>query len=96
MADALDLPCSEVVVKRGARSTVVRQHGEAPVEVPVQPVTRPIDTTAAGDGFAGAYLGARLRGRSPAEAAAAGNRMAAIVIQHSGAIIPREAMPKQL
>ena len=96
MADALDLPCSEVVVKRGARSTVVRQHGEAPVEVPVLPVARPIDTTAAGDGFAGAYLAARLRGRSPAEAAAAGNRMAAIVIQHSGAIIPREAMPKEL
>jgi 2-dehydro-3-deoxygluconokinase len=51
-----------------------------------------VDTTAAGDSFAAGYLCQRLRGAGPAEAAAFGNRLAARVIQHPGALIPREAM----
>ncbi len=53
----------------------------------------PVDTTAAGDSFAAGYLAARLRGEAPAAAARAGHRLAAVVITHPGAIIPREAMP---
>jgi 2-dehydro-3-deoxygluconokinase len=89
---ALALPCAEVVVKQGALPTLVRQGRQPVIEVPVEPVKRPVDTTAAGDSFAAGYLAQRLRG-SPAEAAASlGNRLAATVIQHPGAIIPREAM----
>lgn len=88
---ALALPTPEVVVKRGRLATLVRA-GQAPVaEVPTLDV-KPVDTTAAGDSFAGAYLAARLAGRSPQEAAARGNQLAARVIQHRGALIPREAM----
>jgi GntR family transcriptional repressor for pyruvate dehydrogenase complex len=63
---AFDLPCAEVVVKRGAASTLVRtRHGQR-LDVPVTPVT-PVDTTAAGDSFAGglprAAPGRRRRGR---------------------------------
>ena len=88
----LALPCAEVVVKRGARPTLVR-HGVAPVvAAPTEPVARVVDTTAAGDSFAGAYLAARLAGAPPAEAARHGNRLAARVVQHRGAIIPMEAM----
>jgi 2-dehydro-3-deoxygluconokinase len=96
VADAFALPCAEVVVKRGAAATLLRLQGSAPEEVPVWPVERPLDTTAAGDSFAAAYLAARLRGLPPARAAAAGNQLAATVIRHPGAIIPREAMPANL
>ncbi|MEM9057554.1 MAG: PfkB family carbohydrate kinase, partial [Pseudomonadota bacterium] len=51
------------------------------------------DTTGAGDSFNAAFLAALLDGRTPPEAAAAGNRLAARVIQHRGALIPLDAMP---
>ena len=88
---ALEIP--EVVVKRGVQPTLVRTAGTPPVAVPVEPVPRVVDTTAAGDSFAGAYLAMRLTGIPPAAAARAANRMAGVVIQHPGAIIPVEAMP---
>jgi 2-dehydro-3-deoxygluconokinase len=88
----LGLPCPEVVVKRGAAPTLVRGAGQACAEVPTVHVPQVVDTTAAGDSFAGAYLAARLSGQPAAEAAAAGNRLAARVVQHRGAVIPAEAM----
>ncbi len=88
---ALETP--EVVVKRGIQPTLIRVAGTPVITVPVEPVLRVVDTTAAGDSFAGAYLAMRLTGVSPAAAARAANRMAGVVIQHPGAIIPAEAMP---
>lgn len=88
----LALPCAEVVVKRGAQPTLVRLLGQAVQEVATEPVARVLDTTAAGDSFAGAYLAARWGGASALAAAAAGNRLAARVVQHLGALIPRQAM----
>jgi 2-dehydro-3-deoxygluconokinase len=83
-----------VVVKRGPQPTLVRLAGAdgPPLAVPVEPVARVLDTTAAGDSFAGAYLAARLQGATPSQAAAAGNRLAARVVQHPGAVIPAAAM----
>lgn len=89
---ALALPCGEVVVKRGALPTLVRLAGRPVMEVPVEVVHRPVDTTAAGDSFAAGYLAQRLRGKSAEEAASLGNRLAATVIRHPGAIIAREHM----
>ena len=91
--DALALPCPEVVVKRGAQDTLVRLAGAPAVAVSVRPVARVVDTTAAGDAFAGAYLAARLCGASAEASAARGNALAAVVVQHRGALIPPEAMP---
>ncbi len=88
----LALPCAEVVVKRGAQPTLVRLAGQPPQAVPTERVERVVDTTAAGDSFAGAYLAARLGGASAAVSAAAGNRLAARVVQHRGAIMPAQAM----
>ncbi len=88
----LALPCPELVVKRGAEPTLLRLAGQPVLAVPTEPVARVVDTTAAGDSFAGAYLAARLGGAEPAAAAAAGNRLAARVVQHKGAVIPRDAM----
>jgi 2-dehydro-3-deoxygluconokinase len=92
LARTLALPCAEVVVKRGAAATLVRGAGPAVQAVATETVAHVVDTTAAGDSFAGAYLAARLAGASAAEAAAAGNRLAARVVQHRGAVIPAEAM----
>jgi 2-dehydro-3-deoxygluconokinase len=85
---------SEVVVKRGAQSCLVESMG-ARFEIAAHPVRKVIDTTAAGDSFSAAYLARRLRGGSPVDAAEAGHRLASLVIQHPGALIPRSAMPAQ-
>lgn len=92
IAHSLALPCAEVVVKRGASPTLVRRDGKPLCEVPTEPVPRVVDTTAAGDSFAAAYLAVRLSGGTTQAAATLGNRLAARVIQHRGALIPREAM----
>jgi 2-dehydro-3-deoxygluconokinase len=83
----------EAVIKRGAAPVLVRERGSrAWVEVPVERVERVVDTTAAGDSFAAGYLSRRLTGAAAVEAAAFGSRLAARVIRHQGALIPREAM----
>ena len=92
LARTLALPAPELIVKRGAAATLVRLAGQAVVEVPTERVAEVVDTTAAGDSFAGAYLAARLAQRTPVQAAAAGNRLAARVVQHRGAVIAAAAM----
>ena len=69
------------LVAQGALETIV----------PAAAVADVVDTTAAGDSFSAGYLAARLAGRTPVEAAHAAHRLAGIVIQHPGAIIPRTA-----
>ena len=70
----------------GRSSSDQGRAGKAPV----------VDTTAAGDSFAAAYVAARLAGADPLEAARAGHRLAGVVVCHPGAIIPRAAMPPEL
>ncbi|MDD3935362.1 sugar kinase [Rhodoferax sp.] len=89
-AQALDVV--EVVIKRGAAPTLVRSGSGPWHSVPTQAVANVVDTTAAGDSFAAGYLSRRLRGSSPEAATQFGNRLAARVIAHRGAIIPLDAM----
>jgi len=84
---------AEVVVKCGSEPTLIRIAGQPPLAVATYKVGTVVDTTGAGDSFAGGYLAARLQGLPPEAAAKCGNKLASIVIQHSGAIIPAEAMP---
>ncbi len=81
----------ETVLKRPAPDVLVWHHGTETV-VPTR-LRTPVDTTAAGDSFAAAYVAARVRGASPVDAAHAGHALAGAVIGHPGAIIPRAAMP---
>jgi 2-dehydro-3-deoxygluconokinase len=86
-------PGAEVVLKL-AEPGVRLLHGGVQEQIAAEPVEGVVDTTAAGDGFAAAYLAARLRGAAPAVAARAGHRLAGAVVRHRGAIIPRAAMPE--
>ena len=81
----------EVVVKNGPNSALIAASGQRDF-VPVPEVVVPVDTTAAGDSFNAGYLAARLTGEKPAAAATAAHRLAAEVIRHRGAIMPRTAM----
>jgi 2-dehydro-3-deoxygluconokinase len=78
----------EVVVKVGAGGAVAQ--GE---HVPAEPGVEVVDTTGAGDAFDAGYLHARMAGLAPAAAAAEGNRLAAAVLGHRGAIVPAGEMP---
>ena len=86
-------PQVEVVLKL-AQPAVRIFHGGAVETVAAPPVTGVVDTTAAGDSFAAAYIAARLAGAGPAAAARYGHSLAGAVVRHRGAIIPRAAMPE--
>jgi 2-dehydro-3-deoxygluconokinase len=82
----------EIVVKLDPPGCIVWRTDHQ-ICVPAERGIVVMDTTAAGDSFSAGYLAARLDGRSPEQAARRGHRLAGTVIQHRGAIIPREAMP---
>jgi 2-dehydro-3-deoxygluconokinase len=81
----------EIVVKNGPNSALVATAGRTEF-IPVPEVVVPIDPTAAGDGFNAAYLAARIADKPPAEAAEAAHLLAAQVIRHRGALMPRAAV----
>lgn len=78
---------AEVAVKQGDKPCLIGT-SEGLQEVPVPPIERIVDTTAAGDSFNAGYLSARLCGATPIEAARAGHALAGRVVGHKGAIIP--------
>jgi 2-dehydro-3-deoxygluconokinase len=96
--DARD--CAERLHRRGVRDVAITlgQDGcflssaQFTGDMPPEPVGEVVDSTAAGDSFNAGYLAARLLGADPPRAAGLGNRLAARVIAHPGAIIPSAAM----
>ena len=81
------------MVLRLAEPAVRIFHDDTEQTITTEAVAGVVDTTAAGDSFAAAYLAARLAGAEPAAAARCGHRLAGAVVCHRGAIIPRTAMP---
>jgi 2-dehydro-3-deoxygluconokinase len=93
---AAELPMSkpeiEVVLKLPEPAVRIAYAGKEQT-VAGWPAHDAVDTTAAGDSFAAAYLAGRLAGAEPAVAAELGHRLAGEVVRHRGAVIPRSAMP---
>ncbi len=85
----------EVVVKNGAGPLVIRSHGQdlaAPAPRPVAAT----DTTGAGDSFNAGFLAARLAGADPVASVAAGQALSALVVQHPGALLPRDILQSHI
>jgi len=78
-----------IIIKRGAEGALYAA-GDERIAVAGERVARVIDTTSAGDAFNAGYLARYLQGAEPVACCRAGNHLAAIVIQHKGAIIPAE------
>jgi len=81
------------VVARDEDQTVHLLGAGEPARLAPEPSVKAVDTTGAGDSFNAGYLAARLDGRSAVDAVAQGRRLARVVVQHMGAIIPKAAMP---
>ena len=84
-----DLPVESVVVTRGADGAEWIARGAPPIHVPAFPVS-PVDTTGAGDCFAGTLAAALDAGRPPAEAMRRAAAAAALQVTRRGTA---EAMP---
>ena len=82
---------AEVVLRAPDHGVVVRA-AETVLRMAPEPAVRALDTTGAGDAFNAGYLYARLGGRELRPAVDIARRLANIVVQHIGAIIPRAAM----
>jgi 2-dehydro-3-deoxygluconokinase len=80
------LGIKEIALKQGEEGCRVAASG-IDEHVPVIE-TEVIDTTSAGDSFNAGYLAGRARGMGQVDAAIIGSKLASLVIQHRGAIIP--------
>nr|WP_314262255.1 sugar kinase [uncultured Devosia sp.] len=89
----LELGVEEVVVKDGAGEALIATADER-VRVAPKPGAKVVDATGAGDSFNGAYLSARLAGKSLQDAAEAAHRVAGVVIGQKGALVEPELLPK--
>jgi 2-dehydro-3-deoxygluconokinase len=83
-----DWGAAQVIVKLGAEGCLVSGARGSQL-VPAVAVASVIDTTGAGDAFNAGFLAARRAGQDAVQAAGAANRLASLVIQHRGAILPR-------
>ena len=82
----LELGVEEVVVKDGSGEALIATAHER-VRVAPPKGAKVVDATGAGDSFNGAYLSARLAGKSLQEAAEAAHRVARVVIGQKGALV---------
>lgn len=83
--------CGEVVVKDGARETLLVANGNVSRHLPPL-CPSPLDTTGAGDGFNGGYLAARLLGQDQTRAVTTAQRVAARVVMERGALAAVDAL----
>ncbi len=83
-ASKVDEHVKVAVLTRGAKGAVVRVKGQSPVVVPAAAVAKVVDTTGAGDAYAGGFIYGYTRGLSVAECGRIAALSAAEVISHLG------------
>ncbi|MDP8170685.1 sugar kinase [Pasteurella skyensis] len=79
-----------IVLKQG-KSGVILQESCKIQQISTTPINNIVDTTSAGDAFNAGFLNGYLQGKDSATCCQQGNKLAGIVIQHKGAIIPKIA-----
>lgn len=84
-----DCGAGVVAVKNGGEDLTLWQAGAGTLRLPAVPLAEIVDTTAAGDSFAAAFLAGLATGQSAADAAAAAMKLAAQVVQARGALVPQ-------
>lgn len=77
-----------VLVKNGAAPLTAWSEATGPFRLAPDPVTEPVDTTAAGDSFAAGLLSRLAMGATLDTAARTAMALAGQVIQHPGALVP--------
>lgn len=80
---------NEVILKNGPKDVYCLQANGERIHVPITAAKTVVDTTSAGDSFNGSYLAARISGKDIPEAVTIASKVAAEVIQHRGAIVPK-------
>ena len=78
----------EVIVKNGAKPCMVSDT-QTLIEVPLKTIVKQVDTTAAGDSFNAGYINARISGKGLQESVECAQKIAAMVVQFPGAVIPK-------
>jgi 2-dehydro-3-deoxygluconokinase len=91
IARMVSLGVAEVVVKDGAEQ-VLHFYGDRTLALPTPTLADIVDTTGAGDAFNAGYLAARVLAFDAADCVEAGQRMAAIVLAHHGALASKDAV----
>ena len=86
-------PTATLLIKDGPNGMLYRDENEQ-FHLSVTPVTKVVDTTAAGDSFNGSFLAARAMGKTVRDSLTFAAAIAAEVIQHRGAVIPLDAYTK--
>ena len=89
----IDSGVEESVVKAGSEGLYVYSRKSGQFHLSIETNRRPLDTTGAGDSFAGTYLAKRIGGADIDEALSGASEVASVVIQHRGAIIDEVVMP---
>lgn len=93
MAFLMTLTDAEIVLTSGRGAVLYRAQGGSAFERhDLPPAVTALDTTGAGDSFNAAWLAARGNGATVAACIQDAARLAAIVVRHRGAIIPKAAM----
>jgi 2-dehydro-3-deoxygluconokinase len=87
------LGVENLVVKDGEKGATL-VFGDQRSHVPSAEVRTIVDTTSAGDSFNGAFLARLATGANPQDAARLAADAAAAVIQHHGALVARDKLPK--
>ena len=78
----------EVVIKAGGKGMQVFCENTLSAQCSFNPAPQQVDSTAAGDSFAGTYLAARMTKHDPQAALQMADKVASHVVQHKGAILP--------